>query len=64
MSILSVLIVLALIATISVLFVGIFSMGHGGEFDQKHSSQLMFARVGTQGITILLLLVALFVASS
>lgn len=64
MNILSVFIVLALIATIGVLFVGIFSMGHGGEFDQKHSTQLMFARVGTQGITILLLLAALFVANS
>jgi hypothetical protein len=38
-------------------------MAHGGEFDQKHSSQLMIARVGMQGITVLLLLFAVFLSS-
>jgi hypothetical protein len=38
-------------------------MAHGGEFDQKHSTQLMFARVGMQGATFLLLLLAIFIAN-
>jgi len=38
-------------------------MAHGGEFDQKHSTQLMDARVGMQAVTFLLLLLAIFVAS-
>jgi len=35
-------------------------MAHGGEFGRRHSHQLMFARVGLQAITLLLLLIALF----
>jgi len=63
MNILSVLIVLALLMTIAVLGTGIWSMAHGGEFDKKHSEQLMFARVGIQAITILLLFIAFALAN-
>jgi hypothetical protein len=42
---------------------GIWSMAHGGEFDEKHSEQLMFARIGMQGITLLLLFTAIFFAN-
>lgn len=63
MDILNVAIVGALIMTVGVIFTGIWSMAHGGEFDQKHSTQLMFARVGMQGITILLLLLAIYLAN-
>jgi hypothetical protein len=52
----------ALILTIGVMGTGIWSMGHGGEFDRKHSTQLMIARVGMQGVTLLLLLAAFFLA--
>jgi hypothetical protein len=45
-------IVVALLMTVAVIGTGIWSMAHGGEFDQKHSSQLMIARVGMQGITV------------
>jgi hypothetical protein len=38
-------------------------MAHGGEFDREHSTQLMFARVGMQGVTVLLLLLAIFLAN-
>lgn len=62
MNILTVLIMTALILTIGVMGTGIWSMGHGGEFDRKHSTQLMIARVGMQGITLLLLLAAFFLA--
>ena len=40
------------------------SMAHGGEFDEKHSDQLMFARVGMQAITLLLLFGALYCANT
>jgi len=63
MNILSVLIVLALLLTIVVLGTGIWSMAHGGEFDRKHSTELMFARVGMQAITLLLLFFAIYLAN-
>jgi hypothetical protein len=52
----------ALLMTIGVIAIGIWSMAQGGEFDQKHSTQLMAARVGMQGVTFLLLLLAIFIA--
>jgi len=63
MNILTVVIMTALLMTIGLIAVGIWSMAHGGEFDQKHSTQLMFARVGMQGATFLLLLLAIYIAS-
>ena len=63
MDILNVVIVAALLMTVGVIGTGIWSMAHGGEFDQKHSTQLMFARVGMQGVTFLLLLLAMFIAN-
>jgi len=63
MNILSILIVFALLLTIVVLGTGIWSMAHGGEFDRKHSTQLMFARVGMQGVTLVLLFYAVYLAS-
>jgi hypothetical protein len=62
MSVLTVVIVIALLATVGTLIWGIVSMARGGSFDQHHSHQLMFARVGLQGITLLFLLIALFIA--
>ena len=63
MNILTVVIIGALLMTIGLIGTGIWSMAHGGEFDQKHSTQLMMARVSMQGITLLLLIVAFFLAS-
>ena len=63
MNILSILIVFALLLTIVVLGTGIWSMAHGGEFDRKHSTQLMFARVGMQAITLVLLFYAVYLSS-
>ncbi len=63
MDILNVVIVAALLMTVGLIGTGIWSMAHGGEFDQKHSTQLMFARVGMQGVTFLLLLLAMFLAN-
>lgn len=63
MSVLTVLIILALLATLGALGTGLVSMMRGGEYDQKHAEQFMFARVGFQGATLVLLLVALYFAS-
>ena len=63
MTFLNVVIVAALLVTIGLMGTGIWSMAHGGDFDQKHSTQLMMARVGMQGVTILLLLLAVFLAN-
>lgn len=62
MTVLTGVIVIALLSTVVTLIWGIVSMAQGGEFDQHHSHQLMFARVGLQGITLLLLLIALVIA--
>ncbi len=64
MNILSVVIVVALLLTIAVLGTGIWSMAHGGEFDRKHSTQLMFARVGMQAVTLVFLFLAIYLANS
>lgn len=63
MSVLNLVIIIALLMTVAVIGTGIWSMAHGGEFDEKHSTQLMVARVGMQGVTVLLLLLAFFLAN-
>jgi hypothetical protein len=64
MDLLTLVIVACLVLTAIILFIGVGSMAQGGEFDEKHSEQLMFARVGMQAITLLLLLVALYLANT
>jgi hypothetical protein len=63
MNILTGVIVAALLMTIGLIGTGLWSMAHGGEFDRNHSTQLMMARVGMQAVTLLLLVVAFFLAS-
>jgi hypothetical protein len=63
MTVVTTLIIIALLATTGVLLSGVVSMAHGGEFDRRHSHQLMFARVGLQAITLLFLFIALFAAA-
>ncbi len=60
MDVLKIIIILALLATIVSLFMGVVSMGRGGEYDEKHSNQMMRARVVFQGVALLLMLVALY----
>ena len=60
MSIITMLVVIALILTIGSLISGIISMAHGGDFDRRHSTQFMFARVGFQLATVVVLLAALY----
>lgn len=61
MDILTILVMLGALATVLVLFRGIGSMAEGGEYDFQHSHQLMFARIGLQALTLLLVLIALLV---
>jgi hypothetical protein len=55
-----VVIVLALAATVVAMLMGLLSMSGGGETDREFSTKLMWARVGAQVVTIVLLLVATF----
>lgn len=60
---LTVVIVIGLLATIFALGAGIVSMMHGGNFDREHSGQLMMTRVGAQGLTLAMLVIALILAN-
>ncbi len=62
MTTLTVLVIIGLAATALTLVTGVASMAHGGRFDRRHSVQLMFTRVGVQGVTLVLLLIALFLS--
>lgn len=53
-----------LLLTLVALVAGLMSMAQGGEYDKQHSTQLMLARVGSQGITFFLLLVALYLMNN
>jgi len=61
---LNVVIVLALVATMITLGWGLKSMSVGGKYDEEHSEQLMFARVGIQAFAVAMMLVALFMTSA
>ena len=52
-------VVLAMLATVVTLGMGIFSMARGGEYDREHGTQLMGWRVGLQAATLVLLAIAL-----
>jgi len=49
-----VLLVLAMLATVGVLFLGLFSMARGGEFNQRNSNKLMRARIVCQAVALAL----------
>lgn len=60
---LNLVIILALLATIGALGLGLLSMGVGGNLDKDFSERFMWIRTGLQGIAILLILVALYIAN-
>jgi hypothetical protein len=51
-------IVVALLLTVVITVLGLMSMAAGGTTDEEFSTPLMWARVGAQGLTILLLVIA------
>ncbi len=55
-----ILVFIALILVVGSLTAGVVSMAHGGDFDRKHSTQFMFARVASQALAVLILLFVFF----
>ena len=53
------LLIVVLLAVVGSLFGGLVSMGVGGEYDDRNSERLMFARVGLQALAIVLILFVL-----
>ena len=62
MSLLTITVVLALVATIATLAWGLGSMATGGSYDEKHSEQLMFTRIGIQAFAFVMLLLAVYLS--
>lgn len=56
-------VMIVLAATTVVLIAGVISMARGGEFDRRHSVELMFARVGFHAVTVILVIVAALYAA-
>jgi len=58
MDLLTVLIILALLATALSLLLGLITLSRGGKFEQFFGTRLMWARVGMQGLAVVLLVLA------
>ncbi|MGB0719318.1 MAG: twin transmembrane helix small protein [Bdellovibrionales bacterium] len=52
--------VLAALSVLGVLILGLVSMVKGGDFNEKYGNRLMQARVGLQGLALLMLALAYF----
>jgi len=64
MSIINVLIIGALIATVVVLGLGLRSMARGGSYDKEYAEKFMWERVALQILVVILLLAAAFVLNT
>ncbi len=64
MSLLTLTVVLALVATIATLAWGVGSMAMGGSYDKEHSEQLMFTRIGIQTFAFVMLIVAVYLSAA
>ena len=60
MDVLTIVIILALIATFVTMLMGLISMGNADSLDKELSTPLMWARVGLQGFAILMLFLAIW----
>ncbi|MCG8370019.1 MAG: twin transmembrane helix small protein [Proteobacteria bacterium] len=58
MSVASVLVVCALVATVVVLGLGLRSMARGGRYDREHAEKYMWERVALQALVVVLLVAA------
>ncbi|MFV3078104.1 twin transmembrane helix small protein [Niveispirillum fermenti] len=56
------LMVLAMIATLAVLVIGLFAMARGGEFNARYGNRLMWWRIRLQ-VAAILLFILVFLAS-
>ena len=59
MTALTLMVVIALIATLAALAWGVISMAHGGNYDNEHSEEIMFTRVGLQALAFVLIVVTI-----
>ena len=64
MDFLTVLLLLAMLATLGALAVGIGAFFRGGEFNRKYGNKLMQARVAFQAIAVVILLILLITHNS
>ncbi len=64
MSLINLLIIAALIATIVTLGLGLRSMSIGGKYDLEHSEKFMWERVGLQALVVILLLATIVIGGS
>ena len=60
MTLLTSVVILALVAVIATLFWGVGSMARGGSYDREHSEQIMFTRVGLQAAAVALIVLAAY----
>ena len=58
MSIVNMLVIAALVATVVVLVLGLRSMARGGDYDKEHAEKFMWERVILQGLVVVLLIAA------
>jgi hypothetical protein len=58
MSVINMLIIAAVIATVVVLTLGLSSMARGGTCDKEHAEKFMWERVGLQLLVVILLVTA------
>jgi hypothetical protein len=60
MNVMTLLLLIAMVATAGVLAVGLIGFFKGGEFNRKYGNKLMRARVALQAVAVLLLFAVLF----
>jgi len=64
MSIINVLIIGAVIATVVVLTLGLRSMARGGTYDKEHAEKFMWERVALQLLVVILLVAAVVLSNT
>lgn len=62
MNIFIIMMIVAMLATLASLFIGLFAMVKGGEFNKKHGNRLMQLRVMLQGAALLFFVLAFMTA--
>lgn len=64
MNIVNLLVIIALLATIVTLGLGLRSMARGGTYDLEHSEKFMWERIALQALVIVLLVAAAFMINA
>lgn len=58
-NIFTILMLMAMLAVLISLTIGLFAMAKGGEFNKKHSNKLMRIRIGLQAMALLFFVLAI-----